>query len=141
MLSQAGPTGGVFDATRRGDSTLLGEFWIIQNSSNFDHNADGNRRPSASSSSSNELPSHTKRKRGRPRVKEDILRIKRRVGRPRKKPLDSENDAPPPSKKKVGRPSKIKNSGGVVVDFGPIVSTYIASNLSNSFSHFLTSES
>lgn len=80
-----------------------------------------------------------KRKRGRSRIKEVVLGIKRHVGRPRKKPLDSENDVPPPSKKKVGRPPKIKNSGGVVVDFGPIVSTYIASNIFNSFSYFLTS--
>jgi hypothetical protein len=55
----------------------------------------------------------------------------------RKKSLDSENDAPPLPKKKVGQPPKTKNSGGIVVDFGSIVSTYIASNIYHSFSHFL----
>jgi len=138
--SQAGPAGGHFDATRLSVSgqphTLSGEFWSIQSSSNFDDNAGGNRRLITVSSSRNEPPSHTKRKRGRPRVKEVVLRIKRGVGRPRKKPLDSENNAPPLPKKKVGRPPKTKNSGGVVVDFGPIVSTYITSNIYNSLSHF-----
>jgi hypothetical protein len=63
-----------------------------------------------------------KRKRGRPKSKEVVLGAKRRVGRPRKQPLNSENDVPPPPKRKAGRPSKVKNSGGVVVDFGRIVS-------------------
>jgi hypothetical protein len=58
-----------------------------------------------------------KRKRGRPKVKEVVL--KRRVGRPRKEPLNPENLPPP---KRRGRPPKIKSSGGVVVEFGPIVS-------------------
>jgi len=138
--SQADPTGGLLDATRLSVSgqphTLSGELRIIQSSFNFDDNAGGNRRPTTASSSRNELHSHTKRKRGRPRVKEVVLRIKRGVGRPRKKPLDSENNTPPLPKKRVGRPPKTKNSGGVVVDFGPIVSTYITSNIYNSFSRF-----
>jgi len=138
--SQADPTGSLFGATRLSISgqphTLLDELWIIQSLSNFNDNAGGNRRPTTASSSRNELHSHMKRKRGCPRVKEVVLHIKRGVGRPRKKPLDSENNAPPLPKKKVGRPPKTKNSGGVVVDFGPIVSTYITSNIYNSFSCF-----
>ena len=88
------------------------------------------------SSSCNELHSHTKHKHGCPRVKEVVLCIKRGVRCPQKKPLDSKNNAPPLPKKKVGWPLKTKNSRGVVVDFGPIVSTYITSNIYNSFSHF-----
>jgi hypothetical protein len=58
-----------------------------------------------------------KRKRGRLKVKEVALKC--RVGRPRKEPLNPENLPPP--KRRVGRPPKIKSSGGVVVEFGPIV--------------------
>jgi len=138
--SQADPTGGLFDATWLSVSgqphTLSDELWIIQSLSNFDDNAGGNRRPTMASSSRNELHSHTKHKRDCPRVKEVVLRIKHGVGRPQKKPLNSENNAPPLPKKKVGQPPKTKNSRGVVVDFGPIVSTYITSNIYNSFSRF-----
>ena len=77
--------------------------------------------PSSNVSGSGKLPAYAKRKRGRPRVKEVILQVKRPVGRPRKE-LNSENDALPLPKRKVGRPPKIKGSGGIVVEFGPIVS-------------------
>ncbi|KAF8800030.1 hypothetical protein BYT27DRAFT_7217361 [Phlegmacium glaucopus] len=40
---------------------------------------------------------------------------------PQKKPLNPENDVLPLPKRKAGRPLKVKNSRGVVVDFGPIV--------------------
>ena len=102
--------------------SLSDQFWVIENSSDYQNNASGNGGlPPGSVSLSKESGAHTKRKRGRPKVKEVVLNVKRHIGRPRKE-RNSENDARPLPKRKVGRPPKIKGSGGVVVEFGPIVS-------------------
>jgi hypothetical protein len=72
------------------------------------------------------------RKRGRPRIKEVVLGAKRPAGRPRGsgslKKLRGKEDADAPSaKKRVGRRPKVKDSGGVVINFGRFVSERLLS--------------
>lgn len=64
------------------------------------------------------------RKYSHSQVKEAIIGLKRPRGRPRKQP--SIGDALP-TKRKVGRPSKVKDSGGVVVELGKLVSLILPS--------------
>jgi len=61
------------------------------------------------------------RKRGRPRAAKDVvLGPKRPRGRPRKYPQELGEDGQPrlPVKRRVGRPSRVQNAGGVLIDFG-----------------------
>lgn len=65
------------------------------------------------------------RKRGRPRaVKDVVLGPKRPRGRPRKHPQELGEDGNPilPVKRKVGRPSRVQDAGGVLINFGKHVS-------------------
>jgi hypothetical protein len=69
--------------------------------------------------------STTHRKRGRPpSAKQQATGLKRPRGRPRKL-ADNTPETAAQAKRPVGRPRKSPTAGGVVVDFGPIVSLVI----------------
>ena len=75
--------------------------------------------PSQSSKASTQRVERSPRKRGRPRIKEVVLGPKRPRGRPRKLVVTEPDGS---VARRRGRPSKVKGSGGVLIEFGKYVS-------------------